>query len=119
MRCAFIDLECRVFDEFGRQQCRVSNRYNLVVVAVKDEGWHINLLEIFRKIGFGECFDTIVNPLQACLHSLTPKRVSQALRDGGTRPISAKERRADILEELRTVGVEAAPDAIEHLQRQT
>src|SRR5580692_2294731 len=103
MRCSFIDLECRFFHESGGQQRRVTNRYNLVVVAVKDEGWHVNLLEIFRKIGLGECFDAVVDPFQACLHSLAPKRVSQALRNGGTRPISAKERCADILEELRAV----------------
>ena len=50
---------------------------------------------------------------------MTPERASQALRDGGTGPVGTKERRADVLKELRAVGMEALTDAIEHLHRHT
>src|SRR5260370_1946716 len=85
---------------------------------MKDESWHVELLEIFRKIRLGECFDAVIDSFQTGLHALTPERVAQALRDSGPPPIGAKESPAAIFEELGAVGVDTGANRIENIDRQ-
>jgi len=41
-----IDLESCILDQLGRQHSRISNRHNLIVIAMEDECWNVDLLEI-------------------------------------------------------------------------
>src|SRR5688572_7486872 len=46
-----VDLQGGSFHNFRRHMRGDSDRHDLIVVAVHDERWHIELLEIFSKIG--------------------------------------------------------------------
>ena len=39
-----------VFDDLGRKQRRVGIRYNLIVVAMKHQGRHVNFLQVLGQI---------------------------------------------------------------------
>ncbi len=45
---ARIDLQGRVLDDLRGEQGRVTDWHDLVVVAVDDQGWNVELLEVFR-----------------------------------------------------------------------
>src|SRR5712692_3738821 len=85
---------------------------------MKDQGRHIELLEIFRKIGLRKSLDAIEDGLMSSKHSLQPERIPQSLRNLGIRPVGAIERRAKIFEKLRTVGQHGSPELVERLKRQ-
>jgi hypothetical protein len=46
-------LSC-IRNELCRKQRGRSYRDDLIVVAVQDQGWYVELFQVFRKIGFGE-----------------------------------------------------------------
>jgi hypothetical protein len=46
MRSARINLQRGALNELGRQQSRVCNRHNLVVIAVKNKRWYVELFQI-------------------------------------------------------------------------
>src|ERR1019366_8959940 len=101
--CACIDLQSRVFDEFRRGKSGGADRYDLVVIAVKDQCWHVEFLEVFGEVRLGECLDAVKRVLMACLHTLGPEPVDHALRDLRARPVEAEERPAcEVLVELRS-----------------
>src|ERR1022692_4533730 len=105
MGCAWVYLQGRVLDEFRGGQSRGADRHDLVVVAVKDQRRHVELLEVFGEIRLGECLDAVEGVLVTGLHPLEPERVDHALRDLGTGPVGPEERAAgEILVELRAVG---------------
>ena len=56
-----VDLQGGSFHNFRRHKCGDSDRHDLIVVAVHDERWHIELFEIFSKIGLPKRFDAIVD----------------------------------------------------------
>jgi hypothetical protein len=45
-----IDLQRSAFDDFGREQSRGADRYDLVVVSMNYESGDIESLEIFREV---------------------------------------------------------------------
>src|ERR1035437_2066504 len=119
MGCASIDLQSRVFDEFGRGKSRGADRYDLVVVTVNDKRWHVEFLEVFGEVRLGERLDAVKRVLVAGLHTLEPKPVDHALRDLLARPVEAEERPAgEVLVQLRTAGDGAGADFIEDLHWQ-
>src|ERR1039457_6172493 len=119
MGCACIDLKSRVFDEFGRGKSRGADRYDLVVVAVNDQRWDVEFLEVFGEVRLGECLDAVKRVLMARLHALEPEPVDHALRDLRARPVEAEERPAcEVLVELRSAGDGAGADFVEDLHWQ-
>jgi hypothetical protein len=54
---ARIDLQRRFLDDLRRQQRRVRNRNDLVVVAMEDQRWDIDLLEVLGEVRIGERLD--------------------------------------------------------------
>ena len=68
MGCACIDLKSRVFDEFGRGKSRGADRYDLVVVAVNDQRWDVEFLEVFGEVRLRERLDAVKRvPMAACI----------------------------------------------------
>lgn len=65
MREFLVDLQRGVLQELGREQGRVSDRHDLVVIAVHDEGRHGDDLQVFGEVGFGEGLDAVVMRLGA------------------------------------------------------
>src|ERR1035441_7717892 len=60
VRGALVDLELGAFDDLGGEQASGGDGDDLVVVAVKDEGGHIELLQDLGAVGLGEGFDAVV-----------------------------------------------------------
>jgi hypothetical protein len=57
---ARIHLERCALHDLGRHQTGCSNRHDLIVVAMDDEGPHIEFFEILGIIDLGEFADTVV-----------------------------------------------------------
>src|SRR5437588_9521482 len=50
VRKTWIDLQRGVLHNLRGHQSRRTDRHDLIVVAVKNESWHIELLQVFSKI---------------------------------------------------------------------
>src|SRR5690348_17308886 len=60
VREARIDLKSRALHELrGLQRCG-ADRHDLVVVSVKNEGWDVELLQIFCEVRLGERLDAVI-----------------------------------------------------------
>ncbi len=112
---ARIDLQGCALDDLGGEQGRVSDRHDLVVVAVDDQGRNIEPLEVFRLVRLGEGLDTVECAFEADLHRPQPEGIQNALRDLGTRSVGPEEGCAEILVELRTICTKTRAELIEHL----
>ena len=113
-----VNLQSRVLDEFDRSERRGADRYDLVVVAVYDQCWHVEFFKIIGEIRLGKRLDAVELVLESALHPLEPKGVADALADLRTRPVSAIEGYRKILEELRTIRSHAGTNAVEYFDRQ-
>src|ERR1044072_6057732 len=74
-------------DEPGRLSRGVMDRHDLVILAVHNERWHIDLFEVLGEVGFGECLDALVGVLEPGLHAPRPELIKNALRDLCARPV--------------------------------
>src|ERR1019366_3804517 len=78
VREIWIDLQLGILDDLrGLQTCR-ADRDDLVIVAMQDEGWHVELLEVLRKIRLRESLDAVVVGLYTAQHSLQPPTFADA-----------------------------------------
>ena len=91
VRTSWIDLQGGVFDELDRGASRGFDRHDLVIVAVDDEGWHVELLEVIGEVRLGKRLDAVELVLETSLHALQPERVANALADLSSRPVGAVE----------------------------
>src|SRR2546430_2384378 len=73
VRRALVDLQLRVLDQLGGEQGRGADGHDLVVVAVQDQRWHIELLEIFCEIRLGKRLDAKVGGRETGHHPLEPE----------------------------------------------
>src|SRR6266436_3272186 len=114
VRCALVNFERGVLDEFGRKQGRVTDWDDLVVVSMKNQRRHVESLQIFGEIGFGKRLDAKVAGGESSHHALKPERFAHACRDLRARPVVAVKWQCQVLEELRAVGDDAGADLIEY-----
>ena len=70
---SWIDLQGRVLDDLRGEEGRVTNRHDLVVVAVEDERRHVEFLEIRGEIRLGKRLDAEVRRREAGHHALAPE----------------------------------------------
>ena len=75
VRQSGINLQRRIFYQLGRKHGRIGDWDNLIVAAMQDERGDVELLEIFRHVGFGKRFDAKVGCGKTARHRLKPKRV--------------------------------------------
>src|SRR5262245_2053539 len=68
-------------DQPGRFLCGVLDRDDLVVLAVQDQGWHVESLQVLGLVRFGKRLDTFVGVLEAGLHAPEPELIERALGD--------------------------------------
>jgi hypothetical protein len=54
---ALVDFQGGAPDELGLERAGVGERHDLIVVALDDERWHIELLQVVRLVGLRECLD--------------------------------------------------------------
>jgi len=57
-----------------------------------NQGWDIEILEIFGEIGLGEGPDAFIGILEAGLHAPKPELILDSLGDLGTFPVGTIER---------------------------
>src|SRR3989440_4798447 len=112
---ARIDLQGRVLDDLRGEKGRVTDRHDLVVITVDDQGRNVELLEVLRHVRLGEGLDAVECAFETDLHRPQPERVPEALRHLGARPVGAVEGGAEILVELRAVRADAGADLVERL----
>src|ERR1700722_7592414 len=115
MREAGIDLQRRIRAQLGGQRARIRVRNDLVVVSMHDEGWDIDLLQVFGEVGFRERLDAVVGALDATLHRLEPEVLAHALGDRRSRPVVAEEWEGEVLVKLRTILDDTVANRIERL----
>src|SRR4051794_4463391 len=80
MRRTLVDFQRRARDELGRERGGIGERHDLVVVAVDEEGRHVETLEVFGEVRLRERLDAVVGRVEAGHHPLQPERVAYALR---------------------------------------
>src|ERR1043166_1660625 len=97
------DLDPRVLDELGRP-FGMSNRNDLIVARVHDEGRDIELLEVLGEVGLRERLDALEGVLQTRLHAQGPEVIEDSLRNLGALAVGAEERHGKIPPELRKIG---------------
>src|SRR5260221_14004472 len=115
-----IDFQGAVLDELRRQQRRVGDWHDLIIVTVHDQHRHADRFEILREIRFRKGLDAVVVRLGAAHHSLAPPIVDHALRYLGARAVEAKKRPGGNLpEELRPICAQVLSKTIKHFDRQS
>src|ERR1700722_1368918 len=119
VRRARIHFQGRVLNDLRRCESGGTNRHNLIIVAVDDEGGTVKPPQVPGEVRLGEGFDAIEGALDRCLHRHEPEPIERALRDFGTLPVGAEKGPADFLEELRAVGADAGANAVESRERCT
>src|SRR5262245_11697656 len=119
MRELFVDLQSALPEELRRERRRVRDRDDLVVVAMHDERRHVDDLQVFGKVRLREGPNSVVVRLRAAHHALAPPVVDDGLGYLRARPVVAVEGAArEFPIEMRAVGGELLPEAIEYLDRQ-
>ena len=77
------------------------------------------ILQVLGEVGLREGLDAVVMRLRAAHHALAPPVLDHGLRRLRARPVVAVEGAAREVEiELRAVGGELLPQAVEYLDRQ-
>src|SRR5882724_6183397 len=115
--CTRVDLEPSVLDLLRGQHGGGPDRDDLIIVAVQDQGRHVELLEVLGVVGLGEHLDALVEPDEAAEHALKPEGIPQALGDLGAGTVGSEEWGAEVLQELRAVGEGGGAELIEGLDR--
>ena len=79
VRKTLVDLQRCLLQQLCREQRRIGDRHDLVVVAVHDERRHVDDLQILGEVGFREGLDAVVVGLGAAHHALPPPVLDDAL----------------------------------------
>ena len=109
MRKAFVGFQGAVPQQLCRQRSRIGVRHDLVVIAVHDQDWHRDLLQIVGEVRLGEGDDAIVVRLGASHHALAPPVPDHGLRGVRTRAVVSIERSSgEVVIELGPFGGERA-----------
>ena len=94
VRETWIHLQLGALDNLRRHQARRADRHDLIIVAMKNESWHVELLEVFGEVRFREGLDAVVVGLHSSQHTLQPPLLADAFRNLGAGPVVAVEREA-------------------------
>src|SRR4029077_4018609 len=81
-------------------QSRRADRHDLVIVAMKNESWHVELLEVLSKIRLREGLDAVIARFHPSHHPLPPPVLPDAFGNLGARPVVSVEREGNVLIKL-------------------
>src|SRR2546425_1952744 len=110
MRELLVDLQGTLLEEFRGEHRGISDRDDLVVVAMHDERRHVDDFQVLGKVGLREGADAIVMRFRTTHHALAPPVLDHSLGHLRARPVVAVEGAArEIPIELRAVGGELSP----------
>src|SRR5215471_15842157 len=116
-RARVVDFLCPL-DELGGFLCGVLDGNNLVVFAVQDQSWDVELLKVLGEIGFGEGLDAFEGTLEARLHAPEPELIQNSPSDLGAGTVGAVKHLGQVLVELRRVLHQAVPKVVKGLDWQ-
>jgi hypothetical protein len=68
MGLALVYPQLRGFNKFLRKNRAGADRHDLVIVALEDEGWQVDLLMVLPEIGFGKRLDAIAGIIMTAHH---------------------------------------------------
>ena len=114
MRCAFVNLELRVFNQLGLQSSGIIDRHDLIIIALDNERWDVNPLQIFVLIRFRKRLDAKVRSRETTRDALEPKRFPHSLRNFGAGAIVTVEREREVSEEFRAISGDPAANIVKH-----
>src|SRR5580698_7711951 len=110
-----IHFQRRTLHKLRRQRSRRDDRNDLIILAMKNEGRHVELLEVLSEVRFGESLDAVVAGLYSSHHALEPPLLPDAFRYLCARPVVAVERKSDVLVKLWPILYIRGSQAVEHL----
>jgi hypothetical protein len=119
MCATLVDLQGRPLDQFRAQHGRVPDRHDLIVIAVQNQGWLVDSLQVLGLISLRKGLDAEIACRHAGHHALKPERLAHALGNLRARSVVAIEGHGQVLEKLGAVIQHTLADAIEHIDRQT
>src|ERR1039457_3480656 len=119
MRKAGIDLQVCILQYLRGHQTRGANRHNLIVVAMHHQHGDVDLLQVYGEVGLRERLNAVVMGLDASHHALQPPALTDALRNLCARAVVSVKGKRDVLVELRAVGRQCCPKAVEDRDGQT
>ena len=97
-------MKLRTFDQLHRGEDRSVDGYDLIIIAVDNQGWSIDHLEILGHIRREERLDRVESVPVTGQHALLPPVVDQALRYLRTQAVETEERpRSDVHVKLSDV----------------
>ena len=107
-----------MWDQPNRRMGGRSDRHDLIVVAVDDQGGLVKLLQVVGEVRLRKRLDAVVGILVTGNHALQPEAVDHALTRRGAGSVEAEERtRGEVLIQLRPIGDGRGPQTLEHLHR--
>src|ERR1700692_3276996 len=113
VRKARIHLQCGVLHTLRGHQTRCTDRHDLIIIPVKNEGWHIELFEVLSEIRLGEGLDAVVVWFHSSQHALQPEVVPDAFGNLGAWPVVAEEWESKFLIKLRPICRKLSAQVIE------
>src|SRR5208283_2646917 len=113
VRKPWIHLMRGVLHNLGGHQTRRADWHDLVVVAMHDEGRHIDLLEVFSEVRLRESLDAVVVGLHSSQHALQPPVFPNAFRNLGAGPVVAVEGEGNVPVKLRPICRKLGSEVIE------
>src|ERR1700730_1666824 len=119
MRQSGVNFERSALHNLGRHHRGNADWYDLIIIAMHNQRRHVELLEVFGKVGLREGLDTMGDVGQAGHRLLRKETIAQAFRDVCPWPVEAVERHAEVSEELATVGFYSRTNLIDNFERQT
>src|SRR4029079_14937033 len=93
--------------------------YDLVVVAMDEQQWNVDLLQILGKVGLRERADAVERRLEPGLHALQPELVQQPLWHLRAGAVGAVEGDGEVAIVLRAVAADAGANGIERRDGQS
>src|SRR3712207_1114046 len=91
VRESLVDLECALLQQLDREQCRIGDRHDLVVVPVHHEHRHVDDLQVLGEVRLREGLDAVVMGLGAAHHALAPPVLDHGLGRLRAGPVEAVE----------------------------
>src|SRR5713101_5871319 len=65
-----IDFQSGALNKLRGQRSRRDDGHDLIIFAMKDQGWDIELLKVLSEIRFGESLDAVIAGLHSSHHAL-------------------------------------------------
>src|SRR5215470_11550062 len=91
---------------------RILHGNDLIIFAMKNKSWEVELFQVFGKVCLGKSFDAFVCTQSACLHAPEPELVQNSLRNLSSRTIGPVKLNCKFFVALRAPTGHASADCV-------